>query len=97
MKRIVFAVLLSAGVAVPTFAQPLYDDLPANASITSPSRKWNKKDLTYYFQNGTADISGTNEYQAVKDGLALWANAADVKFTQVSSASQAGSVAYVVG
>lgn len=34
--------------------------------------KWSTVDLTYFFENGTADMSGTTEQDAVLSGMALW-------------------------
>jgi hypothetical protein len=38
------------------------------------------ENIVYAFSNGTADIAGTGEQQAVKDGMKLWEEVADVNF-----------------
>ena len=93
--------LLTAALAQAPTAQVLFDDFDTrypNARLAESTRKWDKTSLTYYFQNGTADISGTAEYQAFRDGLAYWSAVTPLTFTQVSSASAADIVVqWVVG
>jgi len=69
-----------------------YDDLPDTAEFVADGRKWNRRNLTYFFQNGTSDISGDGERQAVRDAFALWAGATSLSFTEVSSAASADIV-----
>jgi hypothetical protein len=38
------------------------------------------ENIVYAFNNGTADIAGSGEQQAVKDGMRLWEEVADVHF-----------------
>jgi len=69
-----------------------YDNLPDFAEFVVDGRKWNRRNLTYFFQNGTSDISGDGERQAVRDAFALWAGATTLSFTEVSSAASADIV-----
>ncbi|MBC6411133.1 MAG: hypothetical protein GDA42_11905 [Ekhidna sp.] len=51
------------------FGQVLYDNGPIiisdpSARFSIQGNKWSTNSLTYFFQNGTNDISGTNERQA---------------------------------
>lgn len=69
-----------------------YDDLPDFAEFVVDGRKWNHTNLTYFFQNGTSDIFGDGERQAVRDGLALWAGVTSLTFTEVSNAASADIV-----
>lgn len=75
-------------------AQPLvrYDDLPDLAEYVLDGRKWGHTNLTYFFQNGTSDIGGDDERQAIRDAFALWAGVTSLTFTEVSSASSADIV-----
>ncbi|WP_138431997.1 M10 family metallopeptidase domain-containing protein [Fodinibius saliphilus] len=65
-----------------------YDDLPDGADYVAEGRKWNHKNLTYYFSNGTGDISGNQEQQAIADATDLWEEVSGLTFREVSSASQ---------
>ncbi|HSG40678.1 MAG TPA: matrixin family metalloprotease, partial [Thermoanaerobaculia bacterium] len=69
-----------------------YDDLPDLAEYVVDGRKWGYTNLTYFFQNGTSDISGDGGRQAIRDAFALWANVTPLTFTEVSSASSADIV-----
>lgn len=79
---------------MPVSAQEvLYDDLfPSGAKFLEIGRAWDDPDLTYYFRNGTGDISGSGEEQAIEDAFALWADVSSLTFTKVSSASNADIV-----
>ena len=69
-----------------------YDDLPDGGDFAVDGRRWNKRNLTYYFQNGTNDISGTNEKAAIQSAFALWAGVTNLTFTEVGNRNQADSV-----
>ncbi|HEY9403684.1 MAG TPA: matrixin family metalloprotease [Pyrinomonadaceae bacterium] len=69
-----------------------YDDLPDSAEFTIDGRKWSYTNLTYYFQNGTADIAGNDEHQAVRDAFALWSNVTTLTFTEVYNPASADIV-----
>ncbi|HZH29256.1 MAG TPA: matrixin family metalloprotease [Pyrinomonadaceae bacterium] len=69
-----------------------YDDLADNAEFVLDGRKWNHTNLTYYFQNGTNDIAGNDEHQAVREAFTLWANVTTLTFTEVYSPSSADIV-----
>ena len=69
-----------------------YDDLPDLAEFVIDGRKWDHTNLTYFFQNGTFDIGGNDERQAIRDALALWAGVTPLTFTEVSNASSADIV-----
>ncbi|MDE0470590.1 MAG: matrixin family metalloprotease [Ekhidna sp.] len=79
------------------FGQVLYDNGPiiisdSSARFSIQGNKWSKNSLTYFFQNGTNDISGSNEQQAVRDAFELWSCVTPLNFTKVSSASSADIV-----
>lgn len=53
---------------------------------------WNKTNITYFFQNGTADINANDERGAVIQALQIWATYAPLTFTEVFSAGAADIV-----
>lgn len=70
-----------------------YDDLPdIAAEYVVDGRKWDYTDLTYYFSNGTGDISEDQEQQAIEDAFNLWTDVSPLTFAEVGSASQADIV-----
>ncbi|HXQ70143.1 MAG TPA: matrixin family metalloprotease, partial [Pyrinomonadaceae bacterium] len=69
-----------------------YDDLPDLAEFVVDGRKWDHTNLTYFFQNGTTDIGGNDERQAIRDALALWEGVTPLTFTEVSNAASADIV-----
>jgi hypothetical protein len=69
-----------------------YDDLPDMAEFVVDGRKWDHTNITYFFQNGTADIAGDGERQAIRDALNLWASVTILTFTEVTSAANADIV-----
>lgn len=76
-------------------AQILYDNGPiidTEGRFELEGRKWNKSNLTYFFENGTSDISGNSERIAVKDAFTVWSNASGLTFTEVFNAATADIV-----
>lgn len=53
---------------------------------------WDHRIITYFFQNGTTDINGDNEKQAIRDGFSFWAAETDLFFLEVCSAEEADIV-----
>ncbi|WP_321474218.1 matrixin family metalloprotease [uncultured Paludibaculum sp.] len=45
---------------------------------------WPNPNLTFAFEDGTNDIGGAGEFQAVRNALATWAAAAPLTFTEVA-------------
>lgn len=82
---------LSAGVPAVASAAPrkvLFDDLPSRVQPNFVVQsKWNRVHLTYAFLNGTADIPGDDEQQAVRDAMALWSAVTPLTFTQANAAT----------
>lgn len=84
----------------------LYDDWPytihANKDILNKRANhpnyvpfgsvWNKRILTYFFSNGTDDMSGSTEHDAVRQGFTYWANATAIRFIEVCNISDADIV-----
>lgn len=69
-----------------------YDDLPDGGEFAISGRRWTKRNLTYYFQNGTNDISSTQEKNALRSAFALWAGVTNLRFTEVSNRNRADIV-----
>jgi len=58
-------------------------------AYTLDGRKWNNRNLTYFFAGGTADIPGTDEYGPVRDAMTLWSLDTPLTFTE--SATEGGA------
>lgn len=54
--------------------------------------EWDHRIITYFFQNGTGDIVGDGEQQAIRDGFALWSAQTDLAFLEVCNANVADIV-----
>lgn len=85
----------------------LYDDWPVTVTSNANAKQqssdvsvnfvpigttWDHRIITYFFQNGTDDIAGNNERQAIRDGFAIWAAQTDLFFLEVCSANNADIV-----
>lgn len=55
---------------------------PPAASAYKTTTPWESPSLTYGFLNGTADITGTNEQQSIRDAMSLWQTVSKVTFTE---------------
>lgn len=53
-----------------------------SSTAAAESHPFNKTAITYRFANGTNDIAGTREFQAVRDALQLWSSVTDFRFTE---------------
>ena len=60
-----------------------------NIDYVTVGTTWDHRIITYFFQNGTNDIDGNNEQQAIRDAFALWSVQTDLFFLQVCSADEA--------
>jgi hypothetical protein len=45
---------------------------------------WDRRDLTYAFDTGTADVVGTAEFQAVRNAFDTWSATVPLTFTEVA-------------
>ncbi len=80
---------------IPSNANITRDDAITNGVITNYvpiGTKWNRRVITYAFQNGTPDIAGNNEQQAVRDGFALWAAQTNLAFLETCNLNAADIV-----
>lgn len=78
------------GLAVSTGLR--YDDITDVGEFVTDSRRWDHTNLTYFFQNGTGDISGDNERAAIRAAMALWTASSPLRFTEVATAANADIV-----
>jgi hypothetical protein len=54
--------------------------------------KWNHTDLTYFFDNGTADIFDNYERHIVIQAMQVWSEVCSITFTEASNADEADIV-----
>ena len=105
MKNIFYLPAFILGVTLQAHSQVVYDDypitVPSNAKINrddiTPNfvpigTQWNHRVITYAFQNGTPDIAGNGEQQAVRDGFALWAARTSLVFIETCNLTAADIV-----
>lgn len=52
-------------------------------------RQWDRRIITYFFQNGTPDIAGNDEQNAIRAAMAIWSNATDIFFIEVCTQAEA--------
>lgn len=63
---------------------------PANKTdFTVSGNKWNCQVVTYMFINGTNDMTGTTEWDAVRQAFSIWQPHINVTFKEVFNQSQA--------
>lgn len=102
------ASVLFIGTISNVFGQAKYDNfpttLPRNADIGNQKKEgaetnfvpvgtsWANRIITYGFQNGTDDINGDDERQAIRDAFALWAAQTDLAFVEVCNFNDADIV-----
>lgn len=87
MRKIyLLPVLLFLFISPSIFSQLRYDDGPiivGNNFVTVGT--WGRNNITFSFQNGTNDIAGSDEHNAVRQAFQLWADYANLNFTEVTS------------
>jgi Matrixin len=54
-----------------------------NGVAASTRCRWTQRGLTYAFNNGTNDIAGQDEFQAVRNAFSTWASIVPFTFTEV--------------
>ncbi|MDT0677306.1 matrixin family metalloprotease [Autumnicola musiva] len=50
---------------------------------------WNHRIITYFIDNGTNDIAGDNENEAIRDGFNFWSEQTSLAFLEVCDADEA--------
>lgn len=100
-RALVTVGLLLLALPVTATAAPkryLYDDLPSGAQPSfAATLPWNHPNLTYAFVNGTADIPGDDERQAVRDAMKLWTDVTPLTFTETNPASAEIKISWAEG
>lgn len=51
--------------------------------------RWENTNIRYFFQNGTSDISGTTEWDIMRQAMDRWADVTPLTFTQVTTEADA--------
>ncbi len=105
MKILLYLPALILGITLPAYSQVVYDNfpttVPSNAKVNRDDvttnyvpigTQWNRRVITYAFQNGTPDIVGDGERQAVRDGFALWAAQTNLAFIETCNLNNADIV-----
>ena len=80
-------ILASSGLSQASPRRVLYDGWPRAPSgdiqVNFVARcAWESSTVTYTFLNGTSDIVGEGEKQAVRDGMTLWSRVSPVTFVE---------------
>jgi len=84
MKHI-YVTLMAMFCASLSFSQIKYDDGPINLGNNFViDGTWGRNNITYAFQAGTNDIAGDDEQNAVRQAFQLWADYANLNFTEVA-------------
>lgn len=85
MKRL-YSLIGALIITSSAFSQIKYDDGPI---ITSGnfvvSGTWGRNNITFSFQNGTNDIAGNDEQNAIRQAFQIWADYANLNFTEVTA------------
>ncbi|MEZ4727359.1 MAG: matrixin family metalloprotease [Caldilineaceae bacterium] len=70
-----------------------FDNFPVPSDVDfSTTTAWTDRIITYFFANGTNDIAGDNEHQAVREAFDVWESESSLDFTEVNSISNADIV-----
>jgi len=81
-----YSLITALLITLSAFSQIKYDDGPI---ITSGNfvtvGTWGRNNITFSFQNGTNDIVGDDERNAVREAFRIWADYANLNFTEVAN------------
>lgn len=105
---LISGLMLACSFTIPTSSsagvQFRFDELPSKADQSSAIANyeaisaWDKNDITYAFVNGTDQLAGDTERDAVRRAFDLWAAQTPLTFTEVSDSSTADiSIGWAVG
>lgn len=85
MKKIIFILLLLTTYEV-GLTQQKYDDGPITGGGNFVvSGTWGRNNISFSFLNGTNDIANDDERNAVRQAFQLWADYANLNFTEVAT------------
>ncbi|ATL47325.1 hypothetical protein COR50_09150 [Chitinophaga caeni] len=86
MKKIYVIFLSFIFISGNLIGQVKYDDGPINTSSSfAVNGDWNKTNISFNFMNGTSDIAGDNEKDAIREAFKIWQDYTNLNFTEVSS------------
>jgi hypothetical protein len=104
---LISGLMLACSFTIPTSSagvQFRFDELPSKADQSATIANyeaisaWDKNDITYAFVNGTDQLAGDTERDAVRRAFDLWAAQTPLTFTEVSDSSTADiSIGWAVG
>ena len=82
LYSLIAALLITSSV----FSQIKYDDGPiiTNGNFVTVGT-WGRNNITFSFQNGTNDIAGDDERNAVRQAFQIWADYGNLNFTEVTN------------
>ncbi|MBV7333112.1 matrixin family metalloprotease [Chloroflexi bacterium TSY] len=83
---------VSTPTSTPTSAPTLirFDDFPSIRDLDFFAvTPWDEPTISYFFENGTDDIPGFGEYDAVRAAFEVWDIATKLRFVEVASADVA--------
>jgi hypothetical protein len=100
---LISGLILACSLTIPITSSPepgtepqyRYDDLPTesnqSAAISEYTAisKWDKLDITYFFENETDQLGGDREHELVRQAFALWAGQTSLTFTEVLNGAEA--------
>lgn len=85
MKKIFFILLLLLTYEV-GLTQQKYDDGPiTDGGNFVVGGTWGRSNISFSFLNGTNDIANDDERDAIRQAFQLWADYANLNFTEVAS------------
>ena len=84
--KFTITVLFSLLFVLSAWSQIKYDNGPISATNNFVvNGSWGKTNITYRFSNGTNDINGNDEQNAIRQAFQLWADFSPFTFTEVTS------------
>ena len=81
----------------------LYDDFPYGGEngklqkFVLSGAKWSENNLTYYFKNGTSDITNAQKKAAFQEAFQLWSDVTPLNFEEVHTSNADIVIAFEVG
>ena len=81
-----YSLIIALLSTLSVFSQIKYDDGPIVTSgnfVTAGT--WGRNNITFSFQNGTNDIAGDDERNAIRQAFQIWADYGNLNFTEVAN------------
>lgn len=85
MNKILY-LLIALTIGITGYSQIKYDNGPiiVGSNFTTVGT-WGRSNISFSFQNGTADIPNDDERIAIRQAFQIWADYANLNFTEVSN------------